>query len=253
MEVNNSNRVPLRMHFDVRSPTPDASAVPALEPDRPTIPHRENTRDHGYKIQSEHSNEADTMVRSNSLAKLAAIPHTTLSTMAPEALPPVLKEDGPVSYLDQGHEDAFLSTIDDFTKTNLPESISSWPTRQPASIEKEKEREKEAQLRNPLSVYNWLRKHQPSVFLQDESSDKPPSKSAPKSSPKPVAPSRQSKRSSTIVKQESEVLDEEGFLVGPSTEATSRPKRKREDDAYRPKGGGARTSKRKRLSGANAT
>ena len=107
--------------------------------------------------------------------------------------------------------------------------------------ERNLEKEKELQMRNPVSVYNWLRKNQPQVFLQDEDS-------------KPVRTTgtRNSKRNSTrdaIIKQEKELYDEDGIAVDVPS---NRGKRKREvDGGYRPKGGNTRATKRKRESKAS--
>lgn len=100
--------------------------------------------------------------------------------------------------------------------------------------ERNLDKDKEIQLRNPVSVYNYLRKHEPKVFLQDE--DAKPSR---------TTGNRASKRSSnrdSILKQEQELYDEDGIAV----EATGgRSKRKRDEDGgYRPKGGAARKRKR---------
>lgn len=105
--------------------------------------------------------------------------------------------------------------------------------------EKSAERERETQLRNPVSVYNWLRKNRPSVFLQDNESnvDKP---SRP-------AGSRISKRNAnrdSLVKQEEELYDDDGIAADVGA---SKGKRKRDDDGgYRPKGGNSRPTKRKK-------
>lgn len=98
--------------------------------------------------------------------------------------------------------------------------------------EKSIEREREAQLRNPVSVYNWLRKNQPQVFLQDGDNDK-------------TKGSRSSKRASNkAAKTEPDMYDEDGIALEPST---GRGKRKRDDDGgYRPKGGHARPTKRRK-------
>jgi hypothetical protein len=99
------------------------------------------------------------------------------------------------------------------------------------------ERDRDMALRNPVSVYNWLRKHQPQVFLQDNEiqSEKPARGTA----------SRSSKRASTTIKQEPELYDEEGIAV--DVGSSSRGKRKRDDDGgYRPKGGNSRPAKRKK-------
>ena len=107
--------------------------------------------------------------------------------------------------------------------------------------ERSSEKDREMALKNPVSVYNWLRKHQPQVFLQDNEahSEKP--------SIRP-ATSRASKRASTV-KQETDLYDEDGIAIeaGPSAKG----KRKRDDDGgYRPKGGNGRSVKRKKEDGS---
>jgi hypothetical protein len=97
------------------------------------------------------------------------------------------------------------------------------------------ERDRDMALRNPVSVYNWLRKHQPQVFLQDNEiqSEKQPRGTA----------SRISKRVSAGIKQEPELYDDEGIAV----DVGNSRKRKRDDDGgYRPKGGNSRPTKRKK-------
>ena len=105
--------------------------------------------------------------------------------------------------------------------------------------EKNTERERETQLRNPVSVYNWLRKHQPQVFLQDNETgvDKTPRAAGSRSSARKFAQQKD------IIKQEKD-YDDEGFAAD---KAPSRSKRKRDDDGgYRPKGGTSRGSKRRK-------
>ncbi len=104
--------------------------------------------------------------------------------------------------------------------------------------EKSAERDREAQLRNPVSVYNWLRHHKPGVFLQDnEATDKP-------ARPAGARSSKRNANRDAVVKEEEEMYDEEGIAMDTGG---SRGKRKREDDTgYRPKGGNSRPTKRKK-------
>ena len=117
------------------------------------------------------------------------------------------------------------------------------------------------QLRNPASVYNWLRKHSPQVFLQDGEKDgrgdggdghhaeKPAAKSR---TPASRGGTRTSKRASTKAPRASsmdmEVDDEDGGGT-PAPSTTNRGRRKRvadDDTGYRPKGGSSRPAKKKR-------
>jgi len=105
------------------------------------------------------------------------------------------------------------------------------------NIERGMDRDRDMALRNPVSVYNWLRKHQPQVFLQDNEvqSEKPARGTT----------ARSSKRASAPIKQELEPYDDDGIAVDIGN--TSRGKRKRDDDGgYRPKGGNSRPTKRRK-------
>lgn len=133
-------------------------------------------------------------------------------------------------YLTLRQEEQYLQSIDSFMsgKNSNPRvhAINSLGSR---TAERTADRERETQLKNPVSVYNWLRKHQPQVFLQDhETSNEKGSK---------VSGSRSSKRTAVKdAKQEQDYYDEDGIALEYSS--TSRGKRKRNDDgAFRPKGG----------------
>ena len=104
------------------------------------------------------------------------------------------------------------------------------------------ERDRDNMVRNPVSVYNWLRKHQPQVFLQDNEASSERTQKVPAS--------RNSKRASATIKQEEEFYDEDGVAIFPKD--SIRIKRKRDDDGgYRPKGGNSRPSKRKKDDGGS--
>ncbi|KAJ2901712.1 hypothetical protein MKZ38_001522 [Zalerion maritima] len=130
------------------------------------------------------------------------------------------------------------------------------------------------QLRNPASVYNWLRKHCPQVFLQDgekETKDKDHKDDhkekdihhADKPTAKTKTPNargaRASKRSSkaaaaaraSSMDMEMEDDDGGGTPAPAAVATTARGKRKRvmdDDPGYRPKGGSSRPNKKKRKS-----
>ncbi|KAJ5118570.1 hypothetical protein N7448_010278 [Penicillium atrosanguineum] len=97
------------------------------------------------------------------------------------------------------------------------------------------ERERDASIRNPASVYNWLRRNQPQT-LQDHEVASEKSASRPSNQ-------RASKRAPVQRKEEDkEVLDEDGA----DAEPTPKNKRKRDEDTgYRPKGGSSRPKKKK--------
>jgi hypothetical protein len=95
------------------------------------------------------------------------------------------------------------------------------------------ERERDANMRNPASVHNWLRRNQPQTLQDHEVASE-------KSTSKP-SNQRSSKRAPTQRKDE-ETHDEDGM----DAEPTPKNKRKREEDTgYRPKGGSSRSKKKK--------
>lgn len=167
------------------------------------------------------------------------VPHTTLSIARNE------QSDGSSAellsaYVTPGQEEEYLQELDAYIIG--PETgLRPYPS---TNGNKPGEKDRDAALRNPVSVYNWLRKHQPQVFLQDNEAN--PDKSASRA---PAA--RASKRTPAQAKPEQE-YDDDGILI--EYTGTSRGKRKRDDDGgYRPKGGSSRPTKRKKDDGGSAS
>ncbi|MCJ1388957.1 hypothetical protein MMC18_001809 [Xylographa bjoerkii] len=254
LDVNESTRIPPHLHYDLRSPTPPETAVPGLEPDvasrktmdlgnaRAALEEAKNELSTGqispdsYRQLEAALNEA--LHKSLSLSQLSSTSHTVLEDVPEDDLPHDIGESSPAGYLSLEHEEEYLAILDGTlvgAGSRHTGSADSHPIRS-------NDRDKDVALRNPVSVYNWLRKHQPQVFLQD--SDSPPDRSTTRPSNTTKTP----RRSTIVPKQEPEVLDDEGFLISASLEGLSRSKRKREDDPYRPKGGSSRPSKRKKTS-----
>ncbi|KAI1085302.1 IEC3 subunit of the Ino80 complex, chromatin re-modelling-domain-containing protein [Whalleya microplaca] len=125
-------------------------------------------------------------------------------------------------------------------------------------------------LRNPTSVYNWLRKHAPKTFLQDLEKEKDKDKdkhdkhhhkdvddhhSEKGDGPKKRKPAatRTTKRQSAASRKEKEAAeamdnwDDDVGYEAPATTSAVKGKRKRDDDpGYRPKGGSSRPSKKRK-------
>ena len=183
-------------------------------------------------------------IRPLSLESLRITPHTTLSSITFGALPDEIGSETPPGYLTPKHDDDYLFALDSYLGNSpvLPRANAS--TSLLRLGERSFEKEKEVQVRNPVSVYNWLRKHQPQVFLQD---NEPVSD---KSSAKVANPSKATKRPSIAAKPDHGIIDDEGFLIGESV-GSIKSKRKREDEPYRPKGGSSRPAKRKREDGGS--
>ena len=142
--------------------------------------------------------------------------------------------------LSSRQEEEYLKSLDSFLSGSntvpRPYAAKNSTSR---GLEKSIEQEKEMQLRNPVSVYNWLRKHQPQVFLQDNESHVEKEKK-----------SRPSKRTSTTLKLEP---DDEDSVMADLGGSTSKGKRKRDDDAgYRPKGGNSRAKRRREDTGGSS-
>lgn len=194
--------------------------------------------------------------RTNSLSNLSRAQHTTLNIVSAEEMPKDLLQEAPIGYMTPVHEDEYLSALDAYL-ANLPLNA---PLLLPRPFRPtDREREKDAQIRNPVSVYNWLREHKPKVFLQDprpEEKEPAPEKvpsvseSAGHKAPSKPPSSGTAKRRSAVPKQEvepePEILDDEGNVIGGVGIDLPAPKskRKRDDDAYRPKGGSSKPRKR---------
>ena len=179
----------------------------------------------------------ETLHKPLSLSQLSGTSHTVLDDVPEDDLPHDIGESSPAGYLSLEHEEEYLAILDGTVEgsgSRHAGSADSHPIRS-------NDRDKDVALRNPVSVYNWLRKHQPQVFLQD--SDSPPDRSSTRASNATKTP----RRSTVFPKQEPEVLDDEGLLISASLEGLSRTKRKRDDEPYRPKGGSSRPYKRKKI------
>ena len=259
------------------------------------------------------------IAQSISLPVLTRIRHSSLygeKAVPTHLLPSDIVEEAPVGYLDSVHEEEFITAIDTYLDNEPSISVPLPPRANPS----DREKEREYQLQNPMSVYNWLTRHKADIFMdqgeepqqgqlsssstrekqdkvetagslssasgKEHNSGTPTTGNKRASSPKPTAqPTRSTKRERTSTSAAAlrhdylmdEVLDDEGFVIsgpGAGTDgggygydgsgggggggggagaggASGRGKRKRagkDDEAYRPKGGSSRPSKRKRAS-----
>lgn len=266
------SRLPSRYRFDISPPTPEVSAVPPLEPDQPTS---DDGKPNITKIDFS-KGYPDKLPRS--LKALSTLPHTTLESCALEHLfPDDIDSEEPTGYYTPFHEATHLAQLD--ASLGLSTVDNPPPPSTGRITDKDKERQKQHELHNPVSAYNWLRKNQPQVFLQDHedgtaapaarlAKDKNGAAKAspkPRASPKaPAARGTKRARESTVKKEEQDiVLDDDGTIIGgtgledlaPLMSGKGKRKRDRGDDdnAYRPKGGSSRAPKKKkqRTSGAD--
>src|SRR5947207_2763168 len=172
-------------------------------------------------------------------ATLLKVPHTTLG-LGGEHLSVEGDMDSTLGFLSLEHEIEYSFAMDSQIE-GIPASMQLTKSGDKLSPA---DRDREAALRNPVSVYNWLRKHQPQVFLQDNEA---PSE-RPGARPANI---RTSKRATAQVRKEDD-YDEDGVLLdlrtggGGGGGGSTRGKRKRDEDAgYRPKGGSGRSKKKK--------
>ena len=188
-----------------------------------------------------------------SLANLSRISHSTLQCVPTEQIPHDLTDDAPSSYLSPVHEEEYLSAIDSYLDAPHPDDQPLPPR---SSKIADRDREREQQLRNPVSANNWLALHRPNVLLDHDATHEKTAKAARRSSPKVPSDTpatarsavKKEKVSALLAKPEEELLDEDGFVIGSALEegggTLKKRKRGQDDDAYRPKGGGSKKRKR---------
>jgi hypothetical protein len=267
LDMNDAARLPANLRLDLRELSEIDAAIPALEvdPDPEIIQQRlqELRMDLGQNLitPEEYARKADQLhnpkpiVSTRTLAALLAkVPHTSgFPNPIPDGLE--LSEHAP-GYMSPSHEEEYLHATDvalaDPTIYD-PESHDGRPLR--ITTSHPIPNEKDLTVQNPDSVYNWLRKHQPQVFLQDKDPAHPENMSE-KSSARPGNGSRGGKRQSAVTattpgpKTEHELPEEEvGFIPETGTGGKGKKGLKEDDTAYRPKGGSSRPGKRKREEG----
>jgi hypothetical protein len=271
LSMNDTARLPAPLRYDLRSLAEIEASDPTLptEPDPELIQRRlhELREDlaSGFITPEEYARRTERLHNSQQVQPLrtlanleATVPHTT---HAPE--PPTegldITENAP-SYMSPSQEEEYLLALDMLmAEPNYnPDSHDIRPLRgamhPPPS-------EKDLTVRNPSSVYNWLRKNQPQVFLQDKDPQHAENMSE-KSAARPANPGarnnnnnnnnnkRQSAAHGTPGPKTDHEDEEPGFI--PETGKTKKSKGGDPDDgAYRPKGGSSR--KRKREEGDSVT
>lgn len=184
------------------------------------------------------------------------VTHTTSSLSLKDGLAPDLldindNEGLPPAYMTIEHEEEYLTAMDVSLSAlppteNLPPNVEAI---QPPTISRTKAlpSDRDFALHCSISVHNWLKNNQPQVF--DQHKEKADSEKGDESRPKAVG--RVKKEKSTLSRQDLtyDGLDEDTGLDAVSDvpgSGSARAKKKRDDDAYRPKGGHSKSTKRKR-------
>jgi hypothetical protein len=247
LDINNSAQIPADKRFDL-SPGPLLPALPPLVSDEALREAAELNTPAGqamYKdIRAMIEEKAAAAAASLDGAKppkslchlLANVPHMSLlhPNFTPEAFESITVPEGytnPLTYLTPDQIDDYLFDVD----ASLG-NASAPPVPTPQSQPTQENRD--LALRNPNSVYNWLRKNEPKVFLQDNEGSE-------KSSGKPGALRGAGKRASIPAPSRPDALEfveEDGIgYDGSLTGASAKQgKRKRDDDdggTYHPKSG----------------
>lgn len=230
--------------------------------DSPQIPFDKRI-DISLEDEDEDEGDSDTTQKpTKSLRKLEEdVPHRSYAATIeqfPEVLEDLDPEDPlihPTTFLTGDDIDEYLYELD--SRLKLPPK----PTLAPSAIGKEiPNPAANFALRNPTSVYNWLRRHAPKTFLQDLEKEKEKDKAKDKDDHrhhdkdddggkqkrKSSGPSRNKRQSAASRKEkeaESMDWDDDGGYDAPAP----KNKRKRDDDGgYRPKGGSSRPTKKRK-------
>ncbi|KAK5057753.1 hypothetical protein LTR84_011754 [Exophiala bonariae] len=165
----------------------------------------------------------------------------TVGPLLPQAERSESSKDRPIGYISIKEEDQYLQSLDGyFDRTYANPRQHAAGNLGSRTAERTIEREREMQLKNSVSVYNWLRRHQPQVFLQDNEPEKPSRATGSRTSTRKSA-------GKEALKQEPELYDDDGIAVDQGGSARGKRKRERDNDGgYRPKGGSSRGTKRKK-------
>ncbi|RAR00914.1 IEC3 subunit of the Ino80 complex, chromatin re-modelling-like protein [Stemphylium lycopersici] len=263
LELNDQTRVNSRLRFDLRNLSPADTAVPSLEagPDpEATKLLLQALRDdlaNGKITAEDFTTQADQLHRSQaiqqtlkSLASLERkVPHTTRQDYADHPVPGIdLSEHAP-GYMSPTHEDEYLLATDQLLEQpGFDQSLQHGRPVRLASAQPPLS-EKDLTVRNPDSVYNWLRKHQPQVFLQDKDAAHHENLSEKSAAHKPTKASAKVKRESAIGTPGPRDHDDEDSAAPEMAKGRRKTGGGDDDTAYRPKGGSSRPTKRKREEG----
>ncbi|KAF1845200.1 uncharacterized protein K460DRAFT_376676 [Cucurbitaria berberidis CBS 394.84] len=263
LDFNDQTRVNARLRYDLRQLSAADTAVPSLEagpgPDFIQQQLRELRDDvaAGTITAEQYAQKADQLHSSQaiqhalkSLASLEAkVPHTTRDDLPEQPIEGIdLSEHAP-GYMSPVHEEEYLLAMDQvLAEPGFDLALQQGrPLRLPSA--QPPLGEKDLTVRNPDSVYNWLRKHQPQVFLQDKDAAHHENMSE-KSAAKPGnTGGRKVKRESAVGGTPGPRDHEDEDSAAPETGKGRRKTIGDDDTAYRPKGGTSRPTKRKREEG----
>ncbi|EOA91699.1 uncharacterized protein SETTUDRAFT_133472 [Exserohilum turcica Et28A] len=263
LELNDQSRVNPRLRFDLRKLSPADTAVPSLEsgPDALAIKLQlQALRDdlaNGAITADEYATRADQLHTSQSiqqtLKSLASlehrVPHTTRHDFADHPVPAIDITEHAPGYMSPAHEDEYLLATDQLLEQpGFDQSLHHGRPIRLASAQPPLS-EKDLTVRNPDSVYNWLRKHQPQVFLQDKDGPHHENLSEKSAAPKATKATAKAKRESAIGTPGPREHEDDDSAAPETGKGRRKTGAGDDDTAYRPKGGSSRPTKRKRDDG----
>ncbi|KAH6674297.1 IEC3 subunit of the Ino80 complex, chromatin re-modelling-domain-containing protein [Halenospora varia] len=241
LDVNNSAQIPSEKRIDMSADVPSLSAVPPLVSNEDLARAAQLDTPEGQaiyrEIRSMLEEKTAMVVAARNGPKppkplslvVATVPHLTLGNplVSPDLLKTLEPPEGhtaPITYLTPDHIDEYLDELDGQLGNGHPVPHPSPPGHHDLA------------LRNPNSVYNWLRKNEPKVFLQDNEGSE-------KSLGKPGALRGAGKRASIPAPSKPDALEfveEDGIgydasLAGPSATKGKRKREDGDDGAYHPK------------------
>ncbi|KAI4618234.1 uncharacterized protein J4E87_007902 [Alternaria ethzedia] len=267
LELNEQTRVNPRLRFDLRNLSAADTAVPSLEavPDPELVKAQLQTlrddlaantitpEEYATRADQLHSSQAIQQTLKSLASLEAKVPHTTRADLPDHPVEGIdLSEHAP-GYMSPTHEDEYLLATDQLLEQpGFDQALQQGRPVRLASAQPPLS-EKDLTVRNPDSVYNWLRKHQPQVFLQDKDAAHHENLSEKSAAPKT------SKANATKVKRESNIggggtpaprdHDDEDSAAPETGKGRRKTGGGDDDTAYRPKGGSSRPAKRKREEG----
>lgn len=250
MEFNDSLHVSPRRRYDLSAPD-DPPSSSAIDEDRP--PASDDTEKAVIMLRDAAADLAADRITTNDYHNLedavkrgpAFHPHLQYATLRKklsqklEQIHPSNENiEDPQGYLTPEHEAEYYLAMD----ARLGDESAVLQMSRAPGKPSFADREREAAMRNPASVYNWLRRNQPH-FLQDHENTS--EKSGPKASNQ-----RSSKKASA--RKEGEPYDEDTASMEAGPTSNPKNKRKRDDDTgYRPKGGSSRGNRKKKDDGTS--
>ncbi|KAK5661690.1 hypothetical protein OQA88_9790 [Cercophora sp. LCS_1] len=274
LDVNNSGQIPPEKRFDLSLDPPSDPNTPFLDIDRPSTPPGGAPPAKSYKRLCQ---EVPHFTFSSANERFRDLLND-LEAGRDSPADPAQGQPHPPSFLTADDIDNYLWEVDvrlaekEYNKTgNMPVLLPTMAPLAHAAENKELQtNSRDFLLRNPTSVYNWLRKNCPNTFLQDGEHEKENGDEQHVSTGRrgkgerggrQGGPARTKRQSTAHHKgKDADAMDydeDTGYDAVTPSGAGAKGKRKRvvdDDPGYRPKGGSSRPTKKKRKSeGVEAT